>query len=120
MYRITRKIDGKYACYLMYQDGHEDWEECSMEDAIESMISGAYSWNHSVINANDIEFYQEKPIKTTEVIPMEKPKAIRTDSLMKYPPVVRVGAAWNTWEVVIPFMAEKDANKFKQYLESLS
>ena len=125
MYRITRKIDGNYACYLMYQDGHENWEECSMEDAIEAMISGAKAWNGTIINANDISFYQEKPIQTTTVEPM-----IRPDYKPRYPFSNKVyikeshkfsatSPTQSEYEVVVPFSTEDAAKKFKRFIEGI-
>lgn len=63
MYIITQRNDGKWLCSVMIQDGWEQWEENSRQEAIHSVISGARVLNHSYIHESDINFQVEEPKK---------------------------------------------------------
>ena len=127
MYKITRKVDGKYACWLMYQDGHDTWVENTMEKAIESMISGAKVWNGTTILEKDIEFYQEKPIQQVTVERMDykpwHPYSLRNGgpriSKNDNPYPNSYYPAHPLYEVIVSFTERNDAEKFKRFLETL-
>ena len=123
MYSITRKLDGKYLCYLMYQDGHETWTVDTHTKAVHDMIEGAKVWNGSDITVNDIEFYEEKPIHTVTVEKVAPPNLPHPYKTRCGGPVVHSiyepNGLPSKYCVVVPFLTKEDAENFKDWLEQI-
>lgn len=75
MYNIAVREDGSCGCSLSYQDGTENWDEKDLETAIQSMIKGAYAWNHSRINRQMINIVKVDP-PVQKSIPPEDTKLL--------------------------------------------
>ena len=67
MYRIVEKLDGKFLCEVMIQDGTERWAEYSLKDAKKSVKRAASFFNGTKIKTKDIEIYKEISAPTTFV-----------------------------------------------------
>ena len=59
MYKIIKKLDGKFYCECTIQDGTERWIEDTLGNAIASMKQSAECLNHDKIKRKDIEVYFE-------------------------------------------------------------
>jgi len=72
MYWISQDDNGMYHCACRIQDGTEYWHHPTLQEAIESMISGAYILNHNTITQQDITFCLRCRRELGEAVPQER------------------------------------------------
>lgn len=75
MYTIVKKLDGKFLCIGQIQDGNEQWEEPSLEDAVQSLKKFAKTMNGArgadKLKRKHIKYLQERHISRIECVPWE-------------------------------------------------
>ena len=69
MYRITKLLNGLFACEGMLQDGTERWMTKTLPDAILSMKQFAQVMNGVVIKRKRITFLQQTHETIITIIP---------------------------------------------------